>query len=115
MISLAVLFAVWLLCLPLSTWIFYVALMHADKLHAEGLLEPTALCIMEKILILAQAHNFALNWTWMTGYFLDLPREGPTTARLNRLTLTGSAKQKAKVEYIRKVFLNNFDRHGIHT
>lgn len=115
MTTMLIILALWILTLPVTSWVLYVALMHMDKLHAEGILDPEAQVWGERILLVGYLFDVGLNWTWAGFYFKSVPREWTVTAHLNRLVATGTPEQKATALRFRAKWLNNFDRRGIHT
>lgn len=115
MIHALIFIVLWLMTLPLQAWVMYVALMHMDKLDANDLLEPEAKMWAKRILLVGYVLDFALNLTWGQLYLRSWTRELTLTAHLNRLVLSGTDVQKARALHIRTVWLNNFDRRGIHT
>lgn len=115
MIHAYVLVFLWFFTLPIQSWVLYTALMHMDKLDAEDLLEPEAKMWAKRLLLIGYPMDFILNLTWGQLYLRSWARELTLTAHLNRLVLHGTEAQKARALHIRTVWLNNFDKRGVHT
>jgi hypothetical protein len=104
--------------LPLATWLFYLGCMHVDRVQrGMGIeLHPVAAFVAQRILLpIGMLHNFAFNWLVMTVVFLDLPREFPTTARMNRYRQGPAGWRRKWAFTLCAVLLDPFDRRGIHT
>lgn len=109
------LLAVWLLVLPLSTWVFYLAVMHIDKMAHQEIASPEAYAIARRAIFpIGALHNAVLAWTWAPALFLALPREFATTKFLNRMVERGGWRAD-HAQIVRRHFLNYYDRRGVHT
>lgn len=101
--------------LPAITWVFYLAVMHVDKLAAQHMATPEAYTIARTYIFpVALLCNAALAWTWAPVVFLAWPREFATTKFLNRMVERGGWRAERAL-LLRHHLLNNFDIRGVHT
>lgn len=115
LIALGVVLLVVLAVLPLATWVFYLAVMHVDKMVAQGVATPEAHKLARTYIYpVALLCNAALAWTWAPVAFLARPREFATTKFLNRMVERGGWRAERAL-LIRHHLLNHYDRRGVHT
>lgn len=101
--------------LPFATWVFYLAVMHIDKMVAQGGATPQAHTLARTYIYpVGLLCNALLAWTWAPLVFLAWPREFATTKFLNRMVERGGWRAERAL-LIRHHFLNHYDRRGVHT
>lgn len=115
MTTLAVLAGMFLALLPLIVWVFYLAVMHVDKLAHQEIATREAYWIARTLVYpVAALCNALLAWTWAPVVFLAWPREFATTKFLNRMVERGGWRAERAL-LIRRHLLNHYDRRGVHT
>lgn len=101
--------------LPLLTWVFYLAVMHVDKLAHQEIATRQAYWIARTLIYPpAAVCNALLAWTWAPVVFLAWPREFATTKFLNRMEARGGWRG-VRAALIRHHLLNYYDRRGVNS
>jgi hypothetical protein len=114
MVSVWLLLLVWWFTLPVTTLVWYWALMHVDKLDHMGIARPLAVRVARVLLPVALIHNFTLANTWGVLFFLALPGYPGLTKMINAMVARGGWRARRGL-WFRETFLNSYDRRGVHT
>lgn len=115
-VALGLLLALWLATLPLWTWLFYLAVMHVEKLEHEGKASPQASRMARLYLLpVGAVNNFVLAWTWGLAHFKTPIGAAGLTRLINRMVAEGDERQRGKALRIRRLYLNHYDHRGEHT
>lgn len=98
-----------------AMWIFYVAVMHLDKIHSEQGLNLPSKILGYPLLVVAFTLDVLLNWIVFTVLFLELPKELTISHRLKRINRRDTkGYRKWLIVHIFEPLLDGFDKRGNH-
>lgn len=97
-----------------AMWIFYVAVMHLDKIETEQGLNIPSKILGYPLLVVAFTLDVLLNWIVFTVLFLEFPKELTVSHRLKRWNRTRRGYRKWLIVHIFAPLLNDFDKRGVH-
>lgn len=114
MIALTIL-GIYLLTLPLTSWILYLAAMNLERQKDEGKLTDVSEAWGASWVWFAFVQDAILTATWGTVLFLDWPRELTFTKRLQRYHVTAAGTwRNSFAEWFCVNLLNGGDNSGRH-
>lgn len=113
-IPLWILVLLWWLALPVTTLVFYWAVMHVDKLEHQQLAHPWASRVARWLVLpVAWLHNASLANTWGVLLFAARPGYPGLTAFIAAMVRRGGWRGRRAL-WLRETFLDHYDRRGIH-
>lgn len=107
----------WIILLPYTVWVLFLAIMSLYRAHLAGMLPKQTKPFAYPLVIIGFVADWALNWTWASAVFYELPqsRGELVTDRLKRYLAAGSfdavngTYRFRRAKLICETFLDRFD------